>query len=258
MAPVLVVLTIGLAAFLAAGVGVVAPRDDRRVRTVAIAATVLGVWVALAVGLGALGVFKATPDRPVPGIAFGIAFPVIAGSILLARWSPLRTLVARTPVSWLVGVQLYRVVGVVFLIAFLQHDMPGPFALPAAIGDIVVGLTAPLVAVSVARDGRGARPLTIAWCMAGMADLLAAVALGFLTSPSPFQQLALGAPNEAVSRFPFVLVPTFAVPVSILLHVAVLWRLRSGAVEEPVTRAPAAASLTGRSPAAGVGRGQPA
>jgi hypothetical protein len=48
-----------------------------------------------------------------------------------------------------------------------------------------------------------------------------------LTSPSAFQLLALDAPNWAVSRYPFALVPAFAVPVSVLLHAFSLWRLKN-------------------------------
>jgi hypothetical protein len=63
-----------------------------------------------------------------------------------------------------------------------------------------------------------------------------AVVLGFLTSPSAFQQLALSMPNALITRYPFVLFPTFVVPVSILLHAAALWRLRS-AVDRDSRRA---------------------
>lgn len=72
--------------------------------------------------------------------------------------------------------------------------------------------------------------LARSWTVLGIAELVPAVTLGFLTSPAPFQQLALAMPNSAITRFPFVLFPTFVVPVSILLHVATLWRLRSAAI----------------------------
>jgi hypothetical protein len=64
-----------------------------------------------------------------------------------------------------------------------------------------------------------------------------AVTCGFLTAPSVFQQLALNDPNTAITRFPFVLIPTFAVPLSIILHIFVLARLRQPAATH--TTAPA-------------------
>jgi hypothetical protein len=44
------------------------------------------------------------------------------------------------------------------------------------------------------------------------------------------QQLAFAMPNSAITRYPFVLFPTFVVPVSILLHAAAMWRLKSTAL----------------------------
>ena len=65
-----------------------------------------------------------------------------------------------------------------------------------------------------------------AWNLLGIADLIVAVATGFLTSPSRFQMFALGAPNELIAAFPLVMIPVFLVPLSILLHLASLEKLR--------------------------------
>jgi hypothetical protein len=82
----------------------------------------------------------------------------------------------------------------------------------------------------------------LAWCAFGIADLVVAVGTGFLSSPSILQQLALDDPNVAITRYPFVLIPTFLVPVSLLLHVYVIARLRerSAAATASVGRARAA------------------
>jgi hypothetical protein len=120
-------------------------------------------------------------------------------------------------------VQFYRVVGGIFLIAYLQDDVPGAFALPAGIGDVLVGIAAPFAAVALASRGVDrAWPLVTAWCAMGIADLVVAVSCGFLTAPSSFQQLALSEPNTAITSYPLVLIPVFAVPLSIVLHVFVL------------------------------------
>ncbi|MGH2942466.1 MAG: MFS transporter, partial [Solirubrobacteraceae bacterium] len=151
----------------------------------------------------------------------------LLGCALLAL-APARRAIARVPLHWLVGVQLYRVVGGLFLIAYLQDDMPAQFALPAGIGDVLVGIAAPFVAVRLARDGaERARPAVAAWCTLGILDLAVAVTCGFLTAPGAFQQLALDEPNAAITSYPLVLIPTFAVPVSFVLHVYVLARLRT-------------------------------
>jgi len=81
------------------------------------------------------------------------------------------------------------------------------------------------VALLAARRSEGSETVIRAWNLLGLLDLVVAVTTGFLTSPSPFQMLALDAPNELVSAFPLVMIPVFAVPLAVLLHVASLVKL---------------------------------
>lgn len=190
-------------------------------------ALVVGAWAAVDLVLGAAGVFAAGRHRAVPILAFGLVVPLAIGLWFLLRPGTARELVDTLPVRWLVGVQAYRAIGAVFVAAWAIGRMPWQFALPAGIGDVAVGLGAPLVAAATQEGRRGARRAAIVWNVAGLVDLVVAVTLGFLTSPSPLQQLATAHPNGPISRLPFVLVPTFAVPLSVLLHVAALRRLRA-------------------------------
>jgi len=50
-----------------------------------------------------------------------------------------------------------------------------------------------------------------------------------MTSPGRVHLLALDAPNLLISSYPLVMVPTFAVPLALMLHGLVLWRLQRGA-----------------------------
>ncbi len=186
---------------------------------------VLVGWFGAVFFLGAAGAFEGQPETRVPAIAFAVALPIVVGAVLLARSESFRRLVDVVPLPTLVGVQVYRVIGVMFLVAFAQDRLPAEFALPAGIGDVAVGLTAPLVAYGLVRRRRWSRPAALTWNVFGIADLVVAVATGFLTSPSAYQQLAFDEPNQLIVQFPFVLVPAFAVPVSILLHVFALRRL---------------------------------
>lgn len=226
----IVVTAVGLAGLLVAGLSYAAAhhreaRERSLTATATGAAIVLG-WLATVALLARGGVFAAGPDRRVPVILLGIGLPIVLGWALITRWPAARHVVERIPLPWLMGVQLYRVLGAVFLFAYAQDLMPGEFALPAGLGDVAIGLAAPLVAYAFVRRGASARRAAVAWNILGIADLVVAVSMGFLTSPSPLQQLAIEAPNALISRYPFVLIPTFAVPVSILLHLLSLWRLR--------------------------------
>jgi hypothetical protein len=53
--------------------------------------------------------------------------------------------------------------------------------------------------------------------------------MGGLTSPGLLHLLAHDAPNVLITSYPLVMVPTFAVPLALMLHGVVLWRLRQSA-----------------------------
>lgn len=251
VSPVVTVLVIaadvGLALLLIAGI-LLAARAERRDTgarggPLFIGAAYVAGWFAVVVLAARGGVFESTPDTTVPVIGLGIVPPVLLGCVLLAL-PEFRERLERIPLHWLVGVQFYRVVGVLFLVSYLQGDLPAEFALPAGIGDVLVGLAAPFVARRLATEGpERARNSVLIWCALGIADLAVAVACGFLTAPSAFQQLALDAPNAAITSYPLVIVPTFAVPVSILLHIYVIARLRARARSRAVSPSGVAARI---------------
>lgn len=179
-------------------------------------------WLTAAIGLAIAGAYVGASGR-VPTIPFGILLPIVFGVVAWATVPGLRRLVDGIPQAWLVALQTYRALGVVFLILWQMGAAPALFAWPAGAGDILIGLSAPLVALVHARTG--ARAPVLWWNILGILDLVVAVATGFLTSPSPLQMFAFDAPNDLISRYPLVMIPTFLVPLSILLHLASLAKL---------------------------------
>ena len=192
--------------------------DSDRRRTVRATAAVLAGWFVLAVGLALAGVYNSSTSR-IPTIQFGIAVPILFGCLMIWRWPAASRLINAVPRRWVIAIQFYRVEGVTFLVLFSVHLLPGMFALPAGVGDVTVGLLAAAIAIG-ATGGRQLNPKTVLrWNLLGIADLIVAVSAGFLTSPSAFQMFAFDRPNELISAFPLVLIPTFLVPLAILLHI---------------------------------------
>jgi hypothetical protein len=189
-----------------------------------ISTAVLIGWFGIAFALGFLEVYRTASDR-IPTIPYGILVPIIIGGLVIVRSSTMARVLDAVPQHWLIGVQLYRALGAIFLILYGAGKMPGLFAWPAGLGDVLVGVLAPVVAVAYARGPEKNGDLVSAWNIFGMVDLIVAVATGFSTSPSPFQLFAFDQPNELVSMFPLVLIPTYLVPVSVLLHIASLTKL---------------------------------
>jgi hypothetical protein len=188
------------------------------------AAALLLTWFLAAFSLARAGFFAGTSSG-VPTIQYGLLIPIVVGIALFRWWPALRQLVEATPQSWIVSVQIYRLLGIIFLVNYAQGRMPGAFALPAGIGDAIVGSLAPIVALAYARGWRGSRGLVRAWNLFGIADLVVAVTTGLLSSPSQLQMMAFDRPNVLISAFPLALIPVFLVPLAFLTHLASLKKL---------------------------------
>lgn len=198
-------------------------------------------WFGTALALSWFGYFRGAADR-VPTIGLGAFLPIVAGAIVLWKSETLSRIIDAAPQSWLVGVQFYRILGFNFLALLGIGTLPGAFALPAGVGDVLVGVLAPFVGLMYARGAERRDSFVLAWNVFGILDLLVALTTGFLTSPSPFQRLSLSAPNELITAFPLVMIPVFVVPVSILLHLMSLMKLRRAGVQR--TRSPSGLSAS--------------
>jgi hypothetical protein len=110
-------------------------------------------WLAVALFLGWSGIFRSAVNQPFPYIALAIGIPIVIGALLIRGSRRVGEIVDAVPQSWLVGLQFYRVLGVIFLALYAGGLLPGAFALPAGYGDVFVGLTALPVAIGYARYG---------------------------------------------------------------------------------------------------------
>jgi hypothetical protein len=202
-----------------------------RYTTAGMLSVVLVAWEAVASYLGAANTYLATIENPpaVPTVLFGLLIPLAVAAIALWQSESIARLVSAIPLHWLVAAQVYRIAGGIFLVLWADGRMPWQFALPAGTGDVATGIVAVVVAVQLARNAIGARRATYAWCLFGIADLVVAITMGAMTSPGRAHLLAFDAPNLLISSYPLVMVPTFAVPLALMLHGLVLWRLQRGA-----------------------------
>lgn len=136
-----------------------------------------------------------------------------------------RRILEAVPQSWLVGLQAYRGVGSIFLVIYGFGLLPGSFALPAGFGDWAIGLAAiPLAAFYAFSQSRTATRLVVLWNILGLADLAIAVSMGVANSPT-FHFLPQHVPNTLLAAPPLVMIPMFAVPLSIVEHIASLTKL---------------------------------
>jgi hypothetical protein len=194
-------------------------------RTFLVSAAILLGWLAAAITLGAMGVYHVNASD-VPTIQYGILLPILIGALMIWRSETTKRIIAAVPQQWLVSVQLYRALGVIFLILYAAGKLPGLFARPAGVGDIAIGLLAPVVGFAYAQAQRKAAGLVAAWNVLGILDLIVAVGTGFMTAPSLLQPFEVQPTSELISVLPMVLIPIYLVPLSIVLHLASLAKLR--------------------------------
>jgi hypothetical protein len=199
------------------------PSRDRT-RTMLASAAILVGWLATAIALSAAGFYHVTTSA-IPTIQYGILLPIVIGALLIFRSDAAMLILDAVPQPWIVGVQLYRALGVIFLVLYASGRLPALFAWPAGVGDIAIGLLAPVVGLAYARAPREAAGLVKTWNVLGILDLVVAVTTGFLTAPSLLRPIEVHPTSELMTMLPMVLIPIFLVPVSIMLHIASLAKL---------------------------------
>ncbi len=189
---------------LAVGIRALPGDASRRRRWLLGSAVVLAAWLVAVVLIGGDGLLNGG-GRPPPVLA--ALFITLAAGYLLLLSGTFREIIARIPPHWLIAIQTFRVLGGVFLVRYFEGQLPGVFAIPAGVGDVLTGLFAPLVAYWWVAGKPYARRAAIAWNLFGMADLVDAVLIGALT----------GGAGGGIA-FPLVLIPAYAVPRAFLLH----------------------------------------
>ena len=201
-----------------------------RYATAGVLSAALIGWMAVAQYLGAANTYFGAPDNAVPTILFGLLIPIAVAAIGLWQSESIARLVWAIPLRWLVAAQVYRVAGGIVLVLWADGRMPWQFALPAGIGDVATASAAVVVAALLARNAIGAHGATYAWCLFGIADIVVATIMGAMTSPAAAHLLALEAPNVLIASYPLVMHPFYGVPLALMLHGLVLWRLRQVSV----------------------------
>ncbi len=127
---------------------------------------------------------------------------------------------------WLIGVQLWRVIGGVFLIEMSRKNIPGIFAYPAGVGDLLVAGLAAAVLARYRNQPVIPRASLLVVNGFGIADFLSAFFFGFTSSPGP-QQLFLPSVVNNSLLFPTGLIPLYLVPCRrFILHALSLLELR--------------------------------
>ena len=160
------------------------------------------------------------PNPPLP-ILLAVVVPIAIFLLWIGISPEFRRFVFSLDPRTLTLLHAWRLGGFTFLTLYAYGILPGLFALPAGLGDMAVGATAPFVALRLADSNH--RTTFLRWQTLGILDLVVAVSMGGLVS-----FLAPGGPRPfAMSVLPLSLIPTFAVPLLLIFHIICIAQARA-------------------------------
>lgn len=182
-----------------------------------LAPALLLMWGLAAAAFVGMGMLPRMPFYPPVFVGLGVLLCLVFLIFVpgFAAW------MKTVDIRWILAFHLVRFVGIYFLVLASQGRLEALFARSAGIGDIVTAVGAvALLLVPTWREGKG----LLYWNLFGFADILLVVfnaARVVLTAPEGFSEFY---------HLPLGLLPTFVVPVIIVSHVVVLFRLRRAVI----------------------------
>jgi hypothetical protein len=175
-------------------------------------AALIAAWFFISLTAAALGIFDTAPGRPPLALGLAVVIPIAVYLLWYAASKEFRQFVLGLDTRTLTFIHTLRIAGLSFLALYTFHILPGLFALPAGWGDIAVGVTAPLVATYLANPRH--RRSFLLWEALGVLDLVTALTLGTTVRFIEPQAVA----THAMTVLPMSLIPTFAVPLFLIIH----------------------------------------
>jgi hypothetical protein len=187
---------------------------------------VVGAWAALSLILNVLGVLANPSDKPPIALLLAVIGPPILFGIAYSLSARVRTLSLSLDLRLLTAMQAWRIIGAMFLVLMMFRLLPGTFAWPAGVGDLIVGAYAPFVVLVMSRRTPSWRKHIVLLNVLGLLDFVGAIGGGVLAGSSPIGILRGDITTDIMQKLPLSLIPTFAVPFWIILHIISLIKVR--------------------------------
>lgn len=135
-----------------------------------------------------------------------------------------QTILEKTPTEVLVRLHIFRLVGVFFILLYWHQALPPLFAWMAGIGDIFTALFSIWIVSALVNKKARAFKWTFYWNTFGLLDILLTALSANVLNYISIETGALGV--EVLTVFPFCIIPAFAPPTIIFLHVAIYQKLK--------------------------------
>ena len=149
---------------------------------------------------------------------------LVWGGLLLSP--SLHRLMDFIPLHWILLTQMFRIGVEVYLFYFYRWGlMPRAITWEGQNFDVLLGMSAPILAGMYYFMGYRARWTLFAWNLVGIGTVLNAARIGLLAAPTPFYHAEFEPMNRVILFFPYVWLPVFLVPFAIGSHVVALKKI---------------------------------
>jgi hypothetical protein len=186
---------------------------------------VLAGWAITTAVLASRGFYQPPDTRSPPPVGIQLVITLAVMAVCLWLSPTLRGLLRNE--KNLIRLNVWRLEGALFLALMFTGQVPALWAIPAGVGDVLIGASAFWVAAQL--DSPGGRRRAVIFNLLGLLDLVVAIGLGITINPGPAQIFHTTPSAELLTRFPLALVPGFLVPPAFMVHFVSLWQQRRDA-----------------------------
>lgn len=181
------------------------------------------IWYATALILSLKGFFH-NPAQFSKGDNIGLLFILILMAIpiilffIFLKQNSLQTIIKSLDINFLMKMQIYRILPGIYWFALMMNNIaPLPFVLSAGIFDSLIGL--------VAFNSDMTNKYKKIWSFMGILDFLLAFGIYFLYFPFKILKVS---PSMIMwgGFYPVAFIVLFVVPLSVILHITVLIKLK--------------------------------
>ncbi len=199
------------------------PFEETR-NNLAVTIIVLLVWLMFTLIIGISGVLNDFTGMP-PKLLL-IILPPFVFIMLIMLSKQFHDLCKPLGNFWFIYPQSFRILMEFILWLLYRYKIiPIQMTFEGYNYEIIIGLTAPIVAYYCFTKKQRSPKVAIAWNVVGLAFLVNIVVISIHSTPYPFRQFMNEPANTIAFHFPFVWLPAVVVPFAFLLHLLSLRRL---------------------------------
>jgi hypothetical protein len=188
-------------------------------------------WILYIGGLSLTGIFE--NDSFPPRIALLLVLPAFVLFAWFFTRKRFKVIIDNTPASWPVNFQSFRIVVEVLIYGcVVEGILPRAASFAGYNFDIMIGITAPIIAFLLLREGRQSSGLIIAWNIIGLMTL--AVVVFILITHAYF--FGLWGQTESILKkgfglFPYTFLAGFFMPLAVFMHIFSIIKMRQSTKE---------------------------